>query len=283
MRAGFIGAGKVGWTLGKYFTEHGMEVSGYFSKSPSSAKEAAEFTHTRCYSQLREIVSESDALFVTCPDDAIAGVWEDVKQYSLQGKCICHCSGALSSAVFSEADRMGAFGYSIHPLFAIHSKTQSYREISSSFFTIEGHEKYLAYWQELFRSFGNPVRSISAKDKILYHAAAVFASNLVCGLFSEARGLLEQCGFEEEEAQKAIAPIFLGNAASLAKLGPEKALTGPLERADAATMEKHLSALPKEEREIYRQLSQSVLKVAAKKNPQRDYEKIKEILDHNAV
>ena len=29
MRAGFIGAGKVGFTLGKYLAMHGIEISGY--------------------------------------------------------------------------------------------------------------------------------------------------------------------------------------------------------------------------------------------------------------
>ena len=44
MRIGFIGAGKVGFTLGKYFREHGIEVTGYYSRSIQSASEAAEFT-----------------------------------------------------------------------------------------------------------------------------------------------------------------------------------------------------------------------------------------------
>ena len=34
MRAGFIGAGKVGFSLGKYLKENGVEITGYFSKSP---------------------------------------------------------------------------------------------------------------------------------------------------------------------------------------------------------------------------------------------------------
>ena len=44
MKIGFIGAGKVGFTLGKYFAENGMELSGYYSSSVASAKEAAEIT-----------------------------------------------------------------------------------------------------------------------------------------------------------------------------------------------------------------------------------------------
>lgn len=42
MRAGFIGAGKVGFTLGKYLAMHGIEISGYYSRTPASAKEGRE-------------------------------------------------------------------------------------------------------------------------------------------------------------------------------------------------------------------------------------------------
>ena len=47
MKIGFIGAGKVGFSLGKYFAEKGMELSGYYSKNPASSKAAAEFTSDR--------------------------------------------------------------------------------------------------------------------------------------------------------------------------------------------------------------------------------------------
>lgn len=278
MRIGFIGAGKIGFTLGKYFTEHNAEISGYYSRREESAKEASKFTHTRYYRQLKEIVSASDALFLTCPDDALEEVWNSLRQYSLKGKCICHCSGALSSAVFSEIGQMEAFGYSIHPLFAIHSKTESYREISKAFFTIEGHERYLDYWKDFFESLGNPVRVIAQERKVLYHAAAVFASNLVCALYAEGTKLMEQCGFDGESAEKALAPLFLNNAKSLAELGPKKALTGPLERADLSTIMKHLNTLPKEEKEIYQRLSVSLLEVAELKNPQRNYSEIRRLL-----
>ena len=71
MRAGFIGAGKVGFTLGKYLAMHGIEISGYYSRTPASAKEAAEFTQSRYYTSIEEITKDSDTLFLTVPDGAI--------------------------------------------------------------------------------------------------------------------------------------------------------------------------------------------------------------------
>ena len=49
MKIGFIGAGKVGFSLGKYFAENGAELSGYYSRTESSAHEAAAFTGSKAF------------------------------------------------------------------------------------------------------------------------------------------------------------------------------------------------------------------------------------------
>ena len=278
MRIGFIGAGKVGFTLGKYFTVQGADVSGYYSLHETSAKEAAEFTHTKYYARIEDIVSDSDALFLTCPDGAIENVWDQIKRYSLTGKCICHCSGSLSSDVFSEIGRKEAYGYSIHPLFAVSSKRQSYREISKAYITIEGHKKYLDLWAEFFEDLGNPVKIISAENKALYHCAAVFVSNFVCGLFDEGISLLKQCGFDESDAVAALGPMLVNNAETLAEKGTVEALTGPVERADAATVKRHLEAVSEREAMIYKHISEVLVEIAQKKNPKRDYSGIRKLL-----
>ena len=82
MRAGFIGAGKVGFSLGKYLKENGVEITGYFSKSPESAKSAADFTNTKLYKSIENILSDSDTLFITVPDGQISKVWDYMKNHS---------------------------------------------------------------------------------------------------------------------------------------------------------------------------------------------------------
>ena len=95
MKIGFIGAGKVGFSLGKYFVSNGIFVTGYYSMSPKSAKSAAEFTNSRMYNSLTDILKDSDTLFITVPDDAIGTVWEYMKNLDVKNKKICHCSGIL--------------------------------------------------------------------------------------------------------------------------------------------------------------------------------------------
>ena len=125
MRIGFIGAGKVGFTFGKYITtkmvvskpEHiQLEVSGYYSAHSESAADAAEFTETVMYNSLEELCSNSEVIFLTVPDGQIGEVWRRLKDLDIRGKIICHASGAMTSDIFSGITEAGAFGYSIHPM-----------------------------------------------------------------------------------------------------------------------------------------------------------------------
>lgn len=278
MVIGFIGAGKAGCTLGKYFVEGNISVAGYYSKNVTSAKLAAEFTNTGYFEKLEDIVSVSDAVFITTPDGVIQDIWNSIKNYSLKGKCICHCSGAMSSLIFSGINQMGAFGYSIHPLFAINDKLQSYRDISKAYFTIEGSKEYLEYWTEIFSKLGNKVRIISSDKKVLYHSAAVCASNLVTGLFKMASDIMEDCGFDRESSEEALMPLFVNNCLKLSDVGVKDALTGPIERNDVKTVADHINKLPQDKLTVYREISKELLKIAQDKYPDRNYSELNSLL-----
>lgn len=278
MKIGFIGAGKVGFTLGKYFTEHGVSISGYYSQNPLSAKEAAAFTNTRSYETLERIVEDSDTLFLTVPDGQIKNIWDCMRQLFIVNKIICHCSGLLSSAVFSGINEAHAYGYSIHPLFAVNHKLTSYKELSQAFFTIEGNETYLDKMISFVEYLGNPVQVISKEDKPLYHAAAVLVSNQVQALVQQGESMLMQCGFSKKQAEKALMPLFLNNALHIEETGIEKSLTGPIERNDVDTVKMHLNVLKNSDRELYILLSKKLVEIAMEKHPERSYKEMKKEL-----
>ena len=97
MNIGFIGAGKVGYSLGKYLSVNGIGLSGYYSRNLNSAEEAAEFTGTKAFTTLEELLRESTVIFITVPDGAITDVFNNIRELGISGKLICHCSGALSA------------------------------------------------------------------------------------------------------------------------------------------------------------------------------------------
>jgi len=289
MKIGFIGAGKVGFSLGKYFVDGGLTVTGYYSQNQNSAKEAAEFTNTHCYSDLSRIVEDSDTLFLTVPDGAVRSLWDHIKLMPVANKNVCHCSGLHSSNIFSDIEKACAFGYSIHPLLAVSSKKESYKELKEACFTIEGSSARMGDILALFSRLGNKAAVISPEKKQLYHMASVTVSNHVAALAYLGIQLYGQCGLEQEFAESAWKKLFLGNAASVAARGPVQALTGPVERGDVETVKGHLACMKgvslsaeigeDQLKDLYCLLSDILLEIAGEKNPQRDYKELKRILE----
>ena len=217
MKVGFIGAGKVGFSLGKYFKTHGVNVVGYYSKTPESAKSAADFTGTKVYGTIADIVRDSDTIFVTVPDGQICMVWDCIKNLDIKNKNICHCSGSISSAAFFDGEKLGASVYSVHPLYAVSSKYDTYKELGQAYFTLEGSEDHLQEMKDMLQDAGCKVIVMDSENKSLYHCGAVVVSNLVTGLYSLGVHILQNCGFEENDAQKALIPLFLRNAKAVAE------------------------------------------------------------------
>ncbi len=276
MQIGFIGAGKAGVSLGKYFKEKGVSVGGYYSKSPESARWAADFTETTQYECLQDIISSCDLLLFTVPDGVIGEVWEQAMPY-ISGKIVGHCSGLHSSKIFSDTGKVKCRACSIHPLSAISSRESSYKELSGVLFTLEGEETVIPIIEKMFRNMGNRTRIISAENKIKYHAAAALASNYMTGLFSMAQSLFLECGFEEKEAERELYALSKGNLDHIRNQGCVDALTGPVERNDACTVKKHLDVLDPGMREVYRKNAQYLVTLAERKHPGRDYTAVREI------
>lgn len=294
MRIGFIGAGKVGFTLGRYISERGRKsenedcsrfsavcVTGYYSLHYESSEAAALFTDTRAYESLEALVRESDAIVITVPDDRIEMIWNSIKKLDISSKLICHCSGAVTSKIFSGVAEAGAYAYSIHPIYAVNSKEESYKKLGEAVFTVEGDARYQSDICDYLRYLGNECIIISADSKVKYHCSAVFASNLVTGLYKMACDMLTECGFPEEMAEKALLPLFTGNVSNIASQGIKESLTGPVERNDAETVEKHLQVISDRHRQVYMLLTERLIDVAGEKHPDRDYGLLRELVEKN--
>ena len=280
MKIGFIGAGRVGFTLGKYFCEHGVEVAGYYSRNIQSAQEAAEFTNSIYYASPTQLLEKCDILFLTVPDGMILKVYKELCQKSIRGKILCHASGAMTAGeAFPDIEAQGACGYSVHPLFAVSDKYYSYRELTDVFFTLEGTVSRLDYMLIWLKDAGIKVQKIDSQYKPVYHAAASIVSNQVAALFAEAQAMLMTCGFQPETAMEALKKIFLGNAHHIAEVGPVQALTGPVQRGDAATVAKHIAVLdnPKDKL-LYILLSERLVEIAAAGKEDYPEQAMKELL-----
>ncbi len=271
----------MGFTLGKFFTSHGNKVTGYASRNTQSAIEAAQFTQTEAYDDIGRLIHDSDVCFLTVPDGRITDVYRDICRYPIRGKLICHCSGALSSEdAFPGIEQTGAYGYSVHPLFAVSDRYTAYRELQDVFFTVEGDPEHLEDILDMLKDMGLRTRTIAGSDKVKYHAAAAMASNLVIALISASVNTLTECGFSQAEGLAALTPLIRGNAEHVLTDGLAESLTGPVERGDVTTIRKHLECLDdREVRTLYRLLSKQLIPIAAAKHPARSYQSIEDLLN----
>lgn len=276
MKTGFIGAGKVGCSLGKYLSQK-YEISGFFSRNSVSAEKASEIAGGNAFESPAQLAENSDIIFLTVPDGLIAETWEKYKELFC-GKIICHCSGALSSEIFEDSQVYNVKTCSVHMFQAVSDKENSWKLLKNSVFTVEGNARQTL--KNMLVSLGNEVQEIDADKKTLYHLSAVFSSNLVTGLLYSAEKMLEQCGFSEQTAEKAICSIALGNISNINKQGIVNSLTGCVERNDIETLVRHLAELEKidREREIYRLISKSLTEIAEQKHPETSFEKMKKEL-----
>ena len=243
-----------------------------------AAEEAAQFTGTERYDMLAELVSASKLIFITTPDGIILSVWKQIRHLPLAQKIICHCSGALSSDSFSGIEDTHVACLSIHPMLPFSNRFSSYEQLEKAFFTVEGDSLAIQVVSAMFEGFGNRVCSIRAEDKPRYHAAASILSNQVVAVLNCGYALLEQCGFSREEAIAATATLVRQNVNNVIENGCVSALTGPIERDDLGTVQKHLACLNEEDAQMYCTLGTKLVTIAEKKNPGVDYGKMRALL-----
>lgn len=280
MKIGFIGAGRVGCSIGKYLQQSGICIAGYYDPQTEAADSAAAFTGSKSYPILEDLIFHSDLLFITTPDSMIVPVWEEIRQLSLAEKVICHCSGALPSDAFAGITETGASGCSFHPMLPFSSRFDSFGQLKHTYFTIEGQDPAVEAVTNLFARLGNTVCRIPGEHKPKYHTAASILSNQVIAVLDTGYRLLEQCGFTREEARNAAAGLIRQNIENVIQQDCISALTGPVERNDLPTVQKHLNCLSTEDRQMYQMLGLKLVQLAEKKNPGQDYQAMRALLNN---
>ena len=203
-----IGRGRVGGALAGGLRRAGYEVSGPLGRGADG--------------------SGADAVLLCVPDAEISRAAAHV----LPGPIVGHCSGATPLRELTPHE-----AFSLHPLMTV---TDEGADFAGAGAAIAGTTpRALELAAELARALGMlPVR-VAEADRPAYHAAASIASNFLVTLEAAAERIAGAAGIERGQ----LVPLVRATVENWARLGPERALTGPVARGDEATIDRQRAAV----------------------------------------
>lgn len=242
MKTGFIGAGTTGTALAVRLSHKGWPVVGVYSRTLTSAQRLGSLVPgCQVYHTAQRLADVAEMVFLTTPDDVIAEVCSQVRWH--EGQSVLHCSGAHSVDILEQAKRLGASVGSFHPLQTFADVNQALANLPGSTFALEAEEPLLGTLKELAHLLSGNWVVLRPGDKVLYHAAAVFACNYLVTLVKGALDLWQDFGVPSNEAIRALLPLVRGTINNIESIGLPNCLTGPVARGDVRTIERHLIAL----------------------------------------
>lgn len=239
-----IGAGRVALSLVHSLRTHSIKPKKVISRSLESAKRLAEGYCIERYADSYSEITEAPAfIFICIPDDAIEKEAHKLASVALDFKntTVLHFSGALNSDALSYLRVRGAKTASFH----IMRNFSTYDPVPLSGYTvaIEGVEQdTLTTLKNFSLLIGLKPILLTREQKTLYHALAVFVSNFLVASVYNAQTIYRTLSLEEK-FEEIVKPIVESSVNAIFEKGLSSALSGPVERGDKATIEKHLQAL----------------------------------------
>lgn len=282
-----IGTGALGSMLAKALAVKKNPIKSLFNRSQHSVDRLTnqlQVEHSGTFPQ--KIEELGDIIFLTVPDRNIKEVVEKLAVLSddFSGFVIVHTSGNYTSKLLSPVEEKGAATATFHPLqtFTAYSTPADFEQI---YIDIEGDTRALELLKEIAAELHCNVLEIDPSAKPYLHAAAVMASNYMVALMESAGQIARMGGINKEEALRALMPLAQKSMENISgSTNLADALSGPIARGDAATVQVQLELLKQNpDLEIlYKQLGKRLVEIkkSSENGSDEQLESIVQILDH---
>src|SRR5512145_250634 len=242
VRIGFIGAGQLATPLAWSLARAGFRIAGAASRSQASAARLVYgIPGARVYDDPQRLADGADLVLIAVPDDAIAAVARSVSWQARHG--VAHCSGATEVSALAPAAAAGASVGGFHPMQSFTNAETAIESLPGCTIAIEAEEPLCAVLTGMAQALGCHPIGLPPGARALYHASGSFASSFLVALLNDALTLWSAFGVGREEAFRALLPLMKGTLAAIEANGPVMSLAGPIARADAGTVGRHLAAL----------------------------------------
>jgi len=212
-------------------------------------------------------IGEAGVLMLAVRDDALRGLALMLHHsQTIKGShVVLHLSGVQGQEALGPLVTTQAALGSLHPLQTISDPDGAPDRLKGAWAAVEGMPRAVEMAERLARDMGLKPFRLTSKQKAVYHAGAVFASNYFVVVEAVAQRLLRHAGLTDAEAWQALRPLVEGTLANLEKQQPAEALTGPVMRGDVETIVRHLESLTIDDQNLYRLLGRAALELARKR------------------
>lgn len=268
-RTAIVGTGRVAQSLGRLMALAGAPPLVIAGRTADHAQRAASFIGPGVRTaRIHEIPGLADRILIAVVDAAIPSVVDDLADGGIRGGIALHTSGAHGPRLLDALAVRGVSCGVLHPLQTIAAPDLGVDALKGASFGISGDAAAIEWAEELVRiASGTPLR-IRENGFASYHAGAVMAGNAVIAAIDAAVVLLGEAGIERRDALRAIRPLCLTSAQNALEIGPEAALTGPVQRGDDETVRTHTAALvaaPRYVADLYRASGRAMLEIARRR------------------
>jgi predicted short-subunit dehydrogenase-like oxidoreductase (DUF2520 family) len=213
-------------------------VQDVLTRSQISADEAVQFVGAgRTVANMRDMRA-ADVWMLAVPDGQIKNVAIELSNTKIAGVSIAsgaivfHCSGALLSAELQPLRDKNSQVASAHCILSFSAPASAVTQFAGTPCALEGDVVATQTLQSAFEAIDANCFDLAAKDKVLYHAAAVFATNFLPVLQVVAADLWQSTGMPKELIAPLNASLLQKAVQNIAIQGAAKALTGPAARGD---------------------------------------------------
>jgi predicted short-subunit dehydrogenase-like oxidoreductase (DUF2520 family) len=234
-----IGGGRVGQTLARLWAlQNAFAVQDVLTTSLATAQLAIDYIGTGHAVDQSHAMRGADVWMLAVPDAHIATVAQQMADQlkNAPPAIAFHCSGALGAAVLEPLAALGWGVASAHCILSFASIPDALAQFPGTPCALEGDASACALLDNAFTTIGAQCFGVRSEDKVLYHAAAVFATNFLPVLQALAEDAWRATGVPAELLPHLRASLLANAVANITRLGPAGALTGPAARGDVAAI-----------------------------------------------
>lgn len=242
LRIGLIGSGRVGVPMAAALQRAGHRIVATTAISRQSKDRVGAMLPGVLVKKPHDVTEDVDLLILAVPDDVlpdlVAGL---ISTGSITaGQMVVHTSGRYGVEVLHGLYALNALPMAIHPVMTFTGTSIDIQRMVGAPFGVTAPEQLLPIAQALVVDLGGEPVVIPEEKRAAYHAALAWSSNFLATVVNQGKELVQDLGVENPAFL--LTPLLNATLENALRYG-DAAMTGPISRGDADTVQAHREVL----------------------------------------